>query len=84
MKAKKKIIKELTRTEVLTRLREVWEMLKPGKEELTQAQMESVQYNIKLAEVFNDLQGAKDFSPVHAIGFAVDDGDDEDEYDDEE
>lgn len=82
-KKDKKRVKELTRTEVLTRLREIWELLKPGKEELTQAQMELVQWNIKLADLFNDLQGAKDFSPVHAIGFAIDDGEDCDEYDDE-
>ncbi len=74
--------RELTRGEVLERLREVWELVRLDGRELTSAQSELVSYNLKLAALFSELQDARNFSSVDAIGFRIDD--DEDESEDEE
>lgn len=83
MKIMKSKGRELTRAEVLTRLREVWELFRLDGGELTGGQMELVQYNLKLADLFGELQGARDFSSVSAIGFTVEIAE-EDDYDDED
>lgn len=78
--------RELTRAEVLSRLREVWELLRLDGGELTGGQMELVQYNLKLADLFGELQGARDFSSVSAIGFTVEiaeESDDGEDFEDE-
>lgn len=74
--------RELTLGEVLERLREVWELVRLDGRELTSAQSELVSYNLKLAALFSELQDARNFSSVDAIGFRIDD--DEDESEDEE
>lgn len=74
--------RELTRGEVLERLREVWALVRLDGRELTSAQSELVSYNLKLAALFSELQDARNFSSVDAIGFRIDD--DEDESEDEE
>lgn len=54
--------------------------------ELTGGQMELVQYNLKLADLFGELQGARDFSSVSAIGFTVEiaeESDDGEDFEDE-
>ena len=74
--------RELTRGDVLERLREVWELVRLDGRELTSAQSELVSYNLKLAALFSELQDARNFSSVDAIGFRIED--DEDESEDEE
>lgn len=74
--------RELTLGEVLERLREVWELVRLDGRELTSAQSELVSYNLKLAALFSELQDARNFLSVDAIGFRIDD--DEDESEDEE
>lgn len=61
--------KQLTRADVLERLKECWELLDFGREELSKEEDDKIQYNLKLADLFSDLQGAKEISSVNAIGF---------------
>lgn len=70
---------ELTRSEVLKRLREVWLALELSQGELSAGLMEIIEANFRLADIFIGLQGAKDFTKVNAIGFSVDEGDAEEE-----
>ena len=75
--------KLLTRDEVLALLHDVYEHLSNTKYvELTHAALEMVQLSLKLADVYSDLQGAKNISEVGAIGFEYvepEDVEDEDE-----
>lgn len=70
--------KQLTRADVLERLREIWELLPLDGEELTAAQGERVEMNFSLAKLWCDVTGNREVSEVSAIGFSLPD-DDEDE-----
>lgn len=61
--------KQLTRADVLERLKECWELLDFEREELSKDEDDKIQYNLKLADLFSDLQGAKEITNVNAIGF---------------
>ena len=74
--------KQLTRADVLERLKECWELLDFGREELSKEEDDKIQYNLKLADLFSDLQGAKEISSVNAIGFEYEE--ESEEYEEEE
>lgn len=73
--------KQLTRADVLERLKECWELLDFEREELSKDEDDKIQYNLKLADLFSDLQGSKEITNVNAIGFEYEE---ESEYGDEE
>lgn len=65
--------KQLTRADVLERLKECWELLDFGREELSKDEDDKIQYNLRLADLFGELQGAKEITSVNAIGFEYED-----------
>lgn len=69
----------LTRDDVLSRLREIWEIIDLKGDELSPSVSERIGYNLSVARLFVDLQGAKDFNEVHEIGFGTGETDDEED-----
>lgn len=80
--SKKEERKEITRADIMERLRECWERLKFDGRKLTCEIKEKLDYNFSLVDLYIKLQG-KDESeqgePLFACGFEYEEDEDEDE-----
>lgn len=70
MKVKKQ---KLTRSEVLERMREIWEILKLNRAELSNGESELIDMNFRLITLYCNLQETREFIGSSAIGFSIDD-----------
>jgi hypothetical protein len=70
--------RQLTRGEVLKRLRDVYQRLEMKDKRLTRAERSWIDYNFSLAHLFCEVTSDRDFDCTEVVGFTVDDeGDDE-------
>ena len=77
--------KLITRDEVLTLMHDCYEILRKARSgELTQSGTEFLNYTLKLADVYSDLQGAKNISEVSAIGFEYEEAEESEDEEGEE
>ncbi len=73
MKKNKAKKRQLTRADVLERLREIWELLPMNGGELTAAQSDRIEMNFTLAKLWAEVTENREVSEVSAIGFYVPD-----------